>query len=508
MYTGHGFNEWGIGDIDVVKVGDTYHLFHLFLPNHAYIAHAVSTDGLTWTRVQNALFVGHPGSWDDDMLWTMHVTPDPDRPGSWRMFYTGLARREAGRIQRIGLAVSDDLYTWRRAGEGFPISAAPEHYESSPEEGRGWVSFRDPYFCRVGEERWLLASGRVNTGPVIRRGCVALAREVGARRFEFGPPLHFPRLYDDVEVPCLFELDGQWYLLGSIREDVKVHYWYAERPEGPFGNYFDNVLLPRGNYAARVCREDGRYTLWNFYYLDSKIKGTGNMLPPPKEIFTGSDGQLKLRSFSGFDQKVVKTYTTEALAGLGPVHHNPAAEQTERGLSFWLSCETSFETFLLPEPQADFRLRATFELAQLGKCGLVLRMSDETDGYFISLDLVKGLIQARASGRNPGGGIEEAFIFKNLQANYFVAKRDGLRYEMQLIAYGRYIEFSLDGEVLLTFADDRYRSGHIGYYTEGARLRIDRLELDVLTEPRGELHAEPPMLVGPAEPQDTGVEHG
>ena len=62
MYTGHGFNEWGIGDVDVIKVGDTYHLFHLYLPNHAYIAHAVSTDGLSWTRVRNALFVGDPGS--------------------------------------------------------------------------------------------------------------------------------------------------------------------------------------------------------------------------------------------------------------------------------------------------------------------------------------------------------------------------------------------------------------------------------------------------------------
>ncbi len=30
MYTGHGFNEWGIGDVGVIKVGDTYHLFHLY----------------------------------------------------------------------------------------------------------------------------------------------------------------------------------------------------------------------------------------------------------------------------------------------------------------------------------------------------------------------------------------------------------------------------------------------------------------------------------------------
>jgi beta-fructofuranosidase len=35
MYTGHGFANWGMGDIDVILVDGTYHLFHLALPNHS-----------------------------------------------------------------------------------------------------------------------------------------------------------------------------------------------------------------------------------------------------------------------------------------------------------------------------------------------------------------------------------------------------------------------------------------------------------------------------------------
>lgn len=31
------------------------------------------------------------------------------------MFYTGLSRRDHGQKQRIGMAVSDDLYTWRKS---------------------------------------------------------------------------------------------------------------------------------------------------------------------------------------------------------------------------------------------------------------------------------------------------------------------------------------------------------------------------------------------------------
>ena len=52
-----------IGDVDVVWHDGLYHLFHLVLPNHDFIAHAVSTDGINWRRVRNALFIGDPGSW-------------------------------------------------------------------------------------------------------------------------------------------------------------------------------------------------------------------------------------------------------------------------------------------------------------------------------------------------------------------------------------------------------------------------------------------------------------
>ena len=46
--------------------------------------------------------------------------------------------------------------------------------------------------------------------------------------FVFEAPLYRPGLYDDVEVPNLFRLDDRYYLMGSIREDTKIHYWYAD----------------------------------------------------------------------------------------------------------------------------------------------------------------------------------------------------------------------------------------------------------------------------------------
>ena len=133
MFTETEGSRKAIGDVDVVYHEGVYHLFHLVLPNHDFIAHAVSTNGINWRRVANALFIADPGGWDDLMLWTMHVTRDPRRPDRWRMFYTGLSRREQGRIQRIGLAVSDDLFHWRKA----PVRWEDGRGESDPEADSG-----------------------------------------------------------------------------------------------------------------------------------------------------------------------------------------------------------------------------------------------------------------------------------------------------------------------------------------------------------------------------------
>jgi beta-fructofuranosidase len=133
----------------------------------------------------------------------------------------------------------------------------------------------------------------------------------------------------------------------------------------------------------------------------------------------------------------------------------------------------------------NFRLRGVIELEGPGKSGLVLRLNDNKDGYFISLELTKGLAQIRAWGNKPGGTVEEAFIYRPLQANYFVT--GGKRpHPFELIAFGDYIELSIDGNVLLSLADDTYRQGSVGFYTESAMMRWDEMCLEELAKFEGE----------------------
>lgn len=554
MYSDIGFEPRNIGDVDVVFHEGVFHLFHLVLPNHDYIAHAVSEDGLNWRRVQNALFIGEPGEWDDDALWTMNVSGDPDRPGHWRMFYTGLSRRERGRIQRIGLAVSDDLLNWRKVNEDkYPIDVAEggdTFYESNLHEGRNWVSFRDPLFFCDHHHRYLLVSGRVKYGPVIRRGCVAMVEEVERDKWEFRPPLYHPRRYDDVEVPGLFKLGEHYFLIGSIREDVKVRYWYADTLKGPWRNYFDNVLLPQGNYAARTCaypleaqelEDDGTVKgrdyssadvcdfdgcgrlVFNFYFTGtspaaSKYGQARNLMPPPKRLTVHPDGRLMLKSFDGFDKVVRRTLHASDLAPLRPIAGNPEGRVGSNDLNCWFGSDAGFETFLLQGSHRDFRLRGKLRLQGRGKCGLVFRIDEATtSGYYLSLDLQKGLAQLRAwkslaaahedeghyeglpapmggpmmggpmAGPDDGLG-EHAFKFNSIQSANFLSNREG-PWDIELVAYGRYLEFSVDGYVRLTLVDDTFREGRLGFYAETAHICVEDLTLDLLHPPHDETAA-------------------
>src|SRR3954454_7987387 len=118
-------DDW-IWDSWVADDGERYHLFFLKAPRSledaglrheaARIGHASSLDLTLWDVHPDALGPAQSG-FDDLALWTGSVARGDD--GIWRMFYTAL-NTEGRRMtdQRIGLAESEDLMTWRRVTDG------------------------------------------------------------------------------------------------------------------------------------------------------------------------------------------------------------------------------------------------------------------------------------------------------------------------------------------------------------------------------------------------------
>ncbi|MEL7089444.1 MAG: hypothetical protein AAGL98_13555, partial [Planctomycetota bacterium] len=290
--------------------------------------------------------------------------------------------------------------------------------------------------------------------------------------------------------PNVFQIDGRYFLLGSIREDTKVHYWYADQLDGPYLNFFDNVVLPRGNYAARICRQGDKILLFNFFAKREQHFGreiSKKLLPPPKELVTDQSGRLRLKSYHGFDELVCEDCTVPPAGEWDRLFENPLAtsESDPDDGQFHLGCPSGYEAFMLPGDYESFRLRSTIALEGSGKCGMVLRVNDQGDGYYLSLDLFKGVAQLRAWGVSNIAETEFAFDYQQLQAGYFVS-RDAGPWTLEVLAHGMYLEVSINGYVTLSLVDDSFCEGRVGFYTESARIGLRDVSVKRLNPPRQE----------------------
>jgi len=204
-------------------------------------------------------------------------------------------------------------------------------------------------------------------------------------------------------------------------------------------------------------------------------------MAPPKELVADSQGRLRLKRFAGFQQLLSAQQDPQHLFPLEPVLGNPSASSEARSGTCTVECESGMEMFLLHGEYDDFVLSGDLHIEDPGKYGLVLRVDDQGDGYFLSLDLHKGLAQLRAWAHNPEGSHEEAFHYQQLQGSNFLTGQEPHR--VSLLAYGQYFELSLNGFVVLSLADDQFARGRIGFYSEGAKFRVENLSLYTCTTP-------------------------
>lgn len=480
MYTGSGFSDWEIGDITIILHEGVYHLFHLIIPNHDYIAHAVSRDCLSWKRVKNALFVGDPGEWDDDMLWTMHVSKVDDK---FHMYYTGLQRRDRGVVSRIGLAVSGDLMNWEKISkEGYPIEPKGIYYETAISNPRTWASFRDPFRFEYNGDVYLLLAARNIKGPVSRRGCVGLVSITNGQP-QLLPPLISPLVYDDIECPCVFTLNGNYYILGSIREDIKVRYWFAPDFLGEYHSFHADVLLPQGNYAARVEQDGENLLIYNFFYV-GKIDAL-RVLPPPKQLDTDARGRLLLKSYYRWDMMVVKTIQQHQVIDIFSLFSNPTASFAIQDDKWICGSRSGYEIFCFKKPSQSFIWEGWLTVEGMGKLGLVTDMDKDGYGYFISFDVVNGFVQIRSWGFNPQN-FRQNFIFSDIQSGFFAPPKEKEPVQFRLIRYGNYIELSINGVIKLTLMDYTYSGEYIGLYSASSVLSVQNTIIKILPAPEEE----------------------
>jgi beta-fructofuranosidase len=302
------------------EVGEPYRIFHLEAPRSlvdpedrhliARVGSAASTDLKTWERVGPAFGVGEPGAWDDRAIWTGSIMR---HEGRYLFFYTALSTADRGRVQRIGLAASDDLVKWERHPANPILAADPRWYETAAVNPDGDEAWRDPFVIWNAEaSEWLmLLCARANEGPEDERGVVGRARSTDLVHWEALPPTVGHGEFGQLEVPQIFQLEGRWYLIfctgqhsakrlartGPSGNWYGTHYLVADQLTGPYRMLTDGPLVgdpAHDYYAGRVeINVTGQPFFMGFRRFDRDGKFVGG-LSNPAAVNVFPDGTLQV----------------------------------------------------------------------------------------------------------------------------------------------------------------------------------------------------------------------
>jgi beta-fructofuranosidase len=476
-----------VGDIEIFPHGDELHLFHLTLPNHDVVQHVVSTDGLSWRTLPNALRTGEPGDCDDDQIWTMSVS---QHGGAFRMLYTALDRAGDGMVQRTALATSSDLITWSKSSRNPVAEADPHWYEVDPSTS-GSVSWRDPKPIKVGDTWYAVVNARTRGGPIMRRGCVGLLTSTDFERWEVRPPLFAPGRFWDLECPQVFTIDGAFYLTAAVMEDRSQRYWMAPSIEGPWTIPPDGGrLAPDGHYAGRVASWHGQdiYMCWHLPPTKQADWITarnphGKFIPAPLTLMQRPDGSLARGSFDGWSG-----YETTAPAPVAPQSTTLFRGAEMTGTDGEWSLHTNpgeLDLLASSDAQTDFSLTGTLILdAPAG--GIAFRLDGDTGGGMF-VELAAGsdavVVQRWVLTRNSRSD-RQWFAVDTLQRGRLPRPlTPGTPLELGLIVNGPYIELSLGGEVVIATLSEATSTGRIGIWADSGAISLTDARLAPLRRP-------------------------
>lgn len=298
--------DW-VWDSWYAQDGNDLHAFYLKAPkslgdpdkrhHNAQVGHSVSSDGITWHELPDALHRREGEYFDSKGIWTGSVVKFGEM---WHMFYTGIDTDSVGRIQRIGHATSRDLETWDRAGNDPILTASGPWYATSETDPKEEEPFRDPWVFFYEGQWHMLVTARDTDGD----GTMAHAVSDDLYNWELKEPLLANAHFDQLEVFQIIEVEGRWVLIFcAAPQDIhrsgieKAYATYAVSAAGPLGPYdLDSAtpISPNGGiYAGRVVMvKQGKPNLLGF--VDTGLKGgfTGTICDPI-ELELTSEGILR-----------------------------------------------------------------------------------------------------------------------------------------------------------------------------------------------------------------------
>ena len=203
---------------------------------HWDIGHAVSGDLVHWQYVGLALERGAGESWDSQTLSTGSVLA---WKGRFWMAYSAVRRHEnpiTRTVHRVGLAVSDDLYSWTKYEHNPVNERDPRLYERLGPVHKAYGQWRDPTLFDAGDRVYQYVCARSKSPDRNRRGTVGLATSRDMRTWQVEPPLQVDSIATEIEVPQVYRIDGRYYLLFCTSTNRLLPAFKRRFPGHPFRN--------------------------------------------------------------------------------------------------------------------------------------------------------------------------------------------------------------------------------------------------------------------------------
>jgi len=296
-----------------LNVNGQIHAFHLQMPlkdctlpyEEAWsVGHAVSDDLLHWKQCPNVL----PPLMDDNnqkdfgFKFTGCSYQEKDK---YYLYYT--MRDKATTSQRIGVALSNDLYNWELYSKNPVIEPDPRVFIGYEDRKCDWgiVDCRDMIVVKNPEDG--LYYGYFATAADVGRqtpvGVIAVAVSKDLLNWTNQNIAYVPRSNGVIEVPDVYCINGKWYLTmlsgnnycgRGVTNDEYVSnctiYAVSDSPIGPFIEPENNILIGGISNSGFTCRtvlkDDKRYLM----YVDRSFGC--ETLSLPKEIKVNSQGEL------------------------------------------------------------------------------------------------------------------------------------------------------------------------------------------------------------------------
>jgi beta-fructofuranosidase len=319
----------GLWDTWVFHHDGLFHLFHLQRDQRdvacTVIAHAVSRDRVHWLPVRDALSIAASPAWDSGALMTGMTLQGPD--GRFYLFYGSMV----GGVQRIGVAVSHDLYHFTRHPGNPVIEPDGRWYETRPEVAANLeTAWRDP--CIVWDDAtgayYAFFCARVPHASDAAGGAIGVARSADLITWDVLPPAFVSDRFFALEVPDVFHLDGRWYMLFSSGAGFGT-YPHMHDPHIANGTFYlmsdsllsgwyepeDSIIVGSREsrldaYVGRTFMHAGARLFYHHYVTPRLASGQFiGALGHFKRVEAAADGALRLRYSDALEPFAAPAFT-------------------------------------------------------------------------------------------------------------------------------------------------------------------------------------------------------